>query len=95
MSGFKQAAAHAILDYDHKLAIKAYCKLEGLSFKHVWKLEKIKRFEKLVAIRNGKWKSPLSAVNFCDDPPIAPKKKSSSTTRSFQSGRFTVTVTVG
>lgn len=94
MSGSKEVAVHAILDFDRKEALKAYCKLEGLSFKRVWKLEKLKQFEKKAAIRHGKWKSRLSSVNFGDDPPPAPKKAYSSTTRRFQSGRFTITVTV-
>lgn len=94
VSGFKQVAAHAILDFDRKKTLKAYCKLEGLSFRRMWKLEQIKLREKEAAIRHGTWKSRLSCVRFSDDPIPAPKKAYPHSTRRFQSGRFTVTVAV-
>jgi hypothetical protein len=92
--GFKSVAAMAILDFDRKAALKNYCRVKGLSFKKMWKLEKIKRFEKKTAIRNGVWKSRLSSVNFSDDLTPAPEKAYSSQSHVYSAGRFSVTETV-
>jgi hypothetical protein len=93
-SCFKSVAAMAILDFDRKEALKIHCKKKGLSFKKMWNLEKLKRFEKQTAMRHGVWKSRLSSVNFSDDPTPAPKKAYLSQSRVYKAGRFSVTETV-
>jgi len=93
-SGFKSIAIMAVLDFDRKAALKTYCKVKGLSFKKMWKLEKLKRFEKETAMRHGVWKSRLSSVNFSEDPTPAPKKAYLSQSRVYKAGRFSVTETV-
>jgi len=92
-SGFKKVARMAVTDCDLKMAMKFYCKKNGLSFDKMWKLAKQMRLEKQIAIKNNQWKSRLSTVKFSDDPtPFVEDVKEES--HCYKAGRFTVKVTI-